>query len=308
MRQHNELHQQDHLLRLASAVEKLMKDTQLPLQPMQAHITSIENRSRKELCGSSSASTEAKGDSWDTDDSLKKPVLHRTRSLASASEKVSFSSFNGLATENSQEVVLQLRNQVANQQQHIIELTSKVAYLESHLQDTRTELHDVTMNLKNRCCGGVFIWRLQNYKKLRMEAKRGAPNCVIHSPGFYTSFNGYQICIRLNLNGVENARGTHLSLFIHLMQSDNDDILTWPFTGNVTLTICDQHRVSSKRNHISDVLTAKPELAAFQRPTSYRNHKGFGYMEFAPISYLESADRCFIKEDTLLIKAEARIN
>ena len=308
MRMHSDQNQQAHLLFLATAVERLMRDAQHPLQ---SEVEALGHHMQKLISVSSSSSIHSAGaDACAADNDLKKPVLQRTRSLASSGEKHLGNSVFGseYAAENYQEVILYLRNQVANQQQHILELRSKVNYLESSLQDTRTELRDTKMDLRNRSCQGNFIWRVKNYQKLRDEAKNGAPNCVIHSPGFYTSFNGYQFCIRLNLNGVENARGTHLSLFIHLMQSDNDDILPWPFTGKVTLSICDQQEVAAKRNPITETLVAKPGLAAFQRPNTLRNHKGFGYMEFAPISYLESDERCFIKDDTLLIKAEVRSN
>jgi len=312
MRSHMEQYQREHLAMLADSVEQLMAKYPKPSPDVAAMGAQLQNF----FSASTSAECEPQGHAMaaavDFEEDLKKPKLKRAASLATQPEK-SFVESESMrygsgeyAVEQSHDVVLQLRNQVASQQQHIIELQSKVNYLESTVQDARSDLQNVKLDFKRRLCHGSFVWRLKNYKKLREEARLGAPNCVLHSPGFYTSFNGYQFCIRLNLNGVENAQGTHLSLFIHLMQSENDDILAWPFTGKVTLTICDQHQVASKRTSISETLVAKPGLAAFQRPTTFRNHKGFGYMEFAPISYLESEDRFFIKDDVLLIKAEVR--
>lgn len=305
-----EQYQQEHLLCLASSVENMVRH---PDSVSSAEVKAVDEQLHTLMSDTPSELTctltpLAMGGSPSTsngNEELKKPALHRTRSLALYGEK-------GLAGESSDEhspeAVLQLRQQVANQQQHILELRSKVEHLQNSFQDTRSQLRDMMMDIQHRSCQGSFLWRLKNYKKLRAEALSGSPNCVIHSPGFYTSFNGYQFCIRLNLNGVENAQGTHLSLFIHLMRSDNDDVLPWPFTGKVTLSVCDQHQQASKRNPISETLVAKPGLAAFQRPTTFRNHKGFGYMEFAPLSYIESEERCFIKDDMLLIKAEVRPN
>jgi len=198
-----------------------------------------------------------------------------------------------------------LRHKVATQQQHILELRSKVTYLSDELTHTRKEL-DFTRSEFNRCCNGSFIWRLHNYQSLRDASKKSTATCVLHSPGFYTSYNGYKFCIRLNLNGVENAQGTHLSLFIHVMQSENDDVLSWPFLGKITLSIIDQNKIPAKRNHITEILTAKPGLEAFQKPNTMRNHKGFGYMEFAPLSFIESTEREFIKGDTLIIRADVK--
>lgn len=208
MRNHAEQNQQDHLQLLASVVETMMRDPQTPLRPeLKAVGDQLQNLTLAEP-----RMAEASGKTIDFNGDLKKPVLQKTRSLASSGEKQAFHS-GELGGENPLEILNELRNHVATQQQHIIELRSKVTHLENSLQDTRSELRDTKMDLRNRSCQGRFIWRLKNYQKLRQEAKRGAPNCVIHSPGFYTSFNGYQFCLRLNLNGVENARGTHLSLF-----------------------------------------------------------------------------------------------
>jgi len=48
------------------------------------------------------------------------------------------------------------------------------------------------------------------------------------------------MCVRVNLDGVENAQGTHLSLFVHLMKGDYDELLPWPFSGSITLTVINQ--------------------------------------------------------------------
>ena len=309
MKQHMEQSQQEHLLALVMCVERLSDEQ----RPALDDLKEIESRMSSMMpAGATSGASESlvkpADFNLDTEDDLKKPKQGTVAMLARNGAGYTTSVFNSgeYVIGAEAEATMQLRNQISNQQQHILELRSKVNYLENTIQDLKSDLRDARNDMKNRNCLGTYIWRLKNYSKLRAEAKRGAPNCVIHSPGFYTSFNGYQFCIRLNLNGVENAQGTHLSLFIHLMQSENDDILTWPFTGKVTLTICDQHSQQSKRNPITETLVAKPGLAAFQRPSSYRNHKGFGYMEFAPISYLESEDRCYIKNATLLIKADVR--
>lgn len=315
MKHHMEQCQQEHLLSLAICVERMSEDP----RPALDDLKELESRMSSMLpVGAMSGASESLVKPADLsqyhEDDLKKPKLQRDGSFADPSAVPERNGGYTTSVYNSGEYVIgaeaettmQLRNQISNQQQHILELRSKVNYLENSLQDIKSDLRDARNEMKNRNCQGTYIWRLKNYSKLRVDAKRGAPNCVIHSQGFFTSFNGYQFCIRLNLNGVENAQGTHLSLFIHLMQSENDDILTWPFTGKITLTICDQQSQPSKRNPITETLVAKPGLAAFQRPNSYRNHKGFGYMEFAPISYLESEDRCFIKNDMLLIKAEVK--
>ena len=52
---------------------------------------------------------------------------------------------------------------------------------------------------------------------------------------------------RVYANGNGDGKGTHVSVFAHLMKGDNDDYLTWPFTGTVTFELLDQ--LESKNHH-----------------------------------------------------------
>lgn len=157
-----------------------------------------------------------------------------------------------------------------------------------------------------RVCNGQFYWHIHNYSKLQHEAERGETT-ALHSQPFYTSpSSGYKMCIRANLNGVDSARGSHLSLFIHFMQGEFDDVVDWPFSGQIIISVIDQNERCELRNHVSETLSAKPHLAAFQRPATPRNHKGFGYMEFLPLSSLRNST--YIRNDTLIIKADVKPN
>lgn len=163
------------------------------------------------------------------------------------------------------------------------------------------ELTDKNIEMESRYCKGSYIWKVTDYQKRRREALEGEVT-VLHSPGFYSGIYGYRLCIRLNLNGVDSATGRHMSLFVHFMKGDYDDLLPWPFRGKITLSILDQNEVFENRQHISEVLMAKPHLAAFKKPTTLRNHKGFGYMEFAPIALIETSS--FVRNDTIFIRAK----
>ena len=191
--------------------------------------------------------------------------------------------------------------QLARHEQQLLAVSAKVDSLEKKLRDQNAALaakDELIVALESRLCNGVYYWRIKEFSVARQEAKDGLVT-VRHSDGFYTSCHGYKLCIRANLNGVDNGNGSHVSLFIHFMRGDFDDILDWPFKGRITMTIMDQ---GEHRQHIVEVLESKPTLAAFQRPHSNRNHKGFGYIEFAPIGLIENSS--YVKNDTLIIKAE----
>ncbi|XP_072172049.1 TNF receptor-associated factor 6-like [Diadema setosum] len=192
--------------------------------------------------------------------------------------------------------------------QRVIELESKnkskeheIRSLKGKVEQARTEIKDIQEHSAN----GVFVWRLHGYSRLCYAAERGEPT-VRHSDGFYTSSCGYRLCIRVNINKSEGLAGVgYISLFVHFMQGKYDDLLEWPFRGSITLSIIDQNEDGSKRKDIKEMLQAKSVLDAFKRPKTVRNHKGFGYMEFASIDSLERNSN-FVKNDVLLIKVEVQ--
>ncbi|XP_068691439.1 TNF receptor-associated factor 6-like [Montipora foliosa] len=147
------------------------------------------------------------------------------------------------------------------------------------------------------------MWELYDVGRLRREAIRGL-TLALHSPGFYTALeNGYKFCLRINLNGVDSGKGKHIALFVHAMSGSFDERLQWPFKGRVTLTLLDQSSQSSAPNHITETFKVNDEdLLAFRRPTVERNHKGYGYVKFAPITVL--SDARYVKDDRTLIRAE----
>ncbi|XP_035674783.1 TNF receptor-associated factor 6-B-like [Branchiostoma floridae] len=193
-----------------------------------------------------------------------------------------------------------LRTKVHTQETRIVEQQHYIRELELKLGSLQEKYFELEEKTKEKMCNGTYIWRIKEYSKLRQQAINGEAT-VRHSLGFYTSYYGYKLCVRVNLNGVDSAHGTHISLFIHFMMGDNDDILEWPFQGKITLSILDQNsNPNQQAKHITETLVAKPSYAAFQRPTTLRNHKGFGYMEFALLRSLESGQ--YIKNDTLIIR------
>ena len=53
------------------------------------------------------------------------------------------------------------------------------------------------------------------------------------------------MCIGVNANGSGAATGTHVSVFAYLMKGKNDDNLPWPFTGEITITLLNQMRITT---------------------------------------------------------------
>ena len=90
-----------------------------------------------------------------------------------------------------------------------------------------------------------------------------------------------------------------MAVFVHLMKGEYDDLLDWPFPGIITLSVLDQ---SSDRNHISQLVQAKPNLLAFQRPDDAICRTGCGFVKFAPIEVFFRPQ--YVKNDKLFLKIE----
>lgn len=173
------------------------------------------------------------------------------------------------------EYVTELQKRVATLEQHNLELQSKV-----EAEKQRNEL------LEARCCNGEYVWKVRNFSAVKD---------VSHSPGFYTGMFGYKVCLRMNVNRQDGT----ISIFVHFMMGDYDDILNWPFTGKIHFVILDQ---SSEQHpeHIKATFDSDPKLEAFKRPVIKRNPKGFGFKDLTTIEHLQR--RPYIKDNSLFIK------
>ena len=68
-------------------------------------------------------------------------------------------------------------------------------------------------------------------------SKRKLFNNVYHGPPFYTHPQGYKMCLRVYANGDGSGKGTHVSIYAHLMKGEHDDQLQWPFEGEIVLEL-----------------------------------------------------------------------
>lgn len=191
----------------------------------------------------------------------------------------------------------------------IQELKQSLSHLHQRFQQQAekvSSLESLREEIVARQCNGCFLWRIDNVERHRQAAKNGTAT-ALHSRGFYTSVYGYKICIRVNLNGIEKGCNKHIALFIHFMKGDYDDLLDWPFHGTITLSILDQNKPQDGvRANYTESLEANPTLAAFARPSASRNHKGFGYIEFAPLTILDNPR--YVKNSVLFIRATVRVS
>lgn len=98
----------------------------------------------------------------------------------------------------------------------------------------------------------------------------------------------------MNLSPIHNKS---IALHVHLMKTDNDEFLEWPFHGSIQITLVNP---SFPKMCLKDTMMSVPTLEAFQRPRSDICPKGFGYAKYVSIHSLKLQG--YIADDSVQIR------
>ena len=69
------------------------------------------------------------------------------------------------------------------------------------------------------------------YRTIQHFSQHKANDKELYTDPFYTSKRGYKVTLRVVPNGHKSAKGTHVSVYMHLMKGANDNNLQFPMTG-----------------------------------------------------------------------------
>ncbi|XP_004523584.1 TNF receptor-associated factor 6 [Ceratitis capitata] len=196
--------------------------------------------------------------------------------------------------------------QYANEadEQLIQSMYQRIVVLEQRLREQDLKLENLTKQLAvrqqidARYSNGTVVWEITNFRNV-VEQLRTDANHLLYSRDFYTSPHGYRFCARLN---IQPRHVNLLSLHVHLMQSENDFHLDWPFKGRIKLCM-----VHPKDPILSqhDTIMTKPEVMAFHRPRERISTRGFGFVEYAKIA--DVMLKGFCEEDKVVIKIQINL-
>ncbi|XP_022910567.1 TNF receptor-associated factor 6 isoform X2 [Onthophagus taurus] len=148
-----------------------------------------------------------------------------------------------------------------------------------------------------RHCNGCYLWFINDIKN-KINTMRNNTYTMFYSPGFYSSPNGYKLCVRFNLSTRNNS---YIAVLVHMMKTEHDNALDWPFSGRISVSIV--HPNDPNKN-IKETMMTRPELEAFRQPVQELNTKGFGYTEFASLE--DIIEQGFIDANQLIIKVQVQ--
>lgn len=145
---------------------------------------------------------------------------------------------------------------------------------------------------------GTLVWRIKDFWKKVKWIKENPGVNMLYSEECFTDPNGYKFCARIRLS--PNVKDC-LGFYIHLMKSENDDHLSWPFIGRIKISMI--HKDQAKSQH--DTVMSSPDVLSFHRPVEEISSRGFGFQEHSLIP--DIIKRGFIHNDCLSFKVHLNI-
>ena len=61
-----------------------------------------------------------------------------------------------------------------------------------------------------------------------------------YSSSFYTHPRGYKMCLNVEANSWGGSKGSYVGVALYMMPGDYDNILKWPFRGEITIQLLNQ--------------------------------------------------------------------
>jgi len=166
------------------------------------------------------------------------------------------------------------------------------------MEEEQRVMKDDTVHCQTRSC----VFKIPNFNQQKTSQE------AWYSPPFYTHPRRYKMCIRVYANGYGDGEGTHVSVFAYLMQGKNDDNLSWPFRGEVTITLLNQ--LQDKNHHTERVTYPEDKDDETNRRVvdSDRGLEGFGWRQFISrdeLGYYRWYNCQYLKDDCLYFRITA---
>ena len=139
------------------------------------------------------------------------------------------------------------------------------------------------------------------YRTIQHFSQHKANDEELHTDPFYTSKGGYKVILRVFPNGDRSGKGTHVSVYIHLMKGANDNILQFPMTGIFTVQVMNwkgdyQHFEQSIKFDNNTPVKNRERVVTGERA------EGSGFHQFVSHNELTSSNKQYLHEDKMCLK------
>ena len=189
----------------------------------------------------------------------------------------------------------ELKKHEDNDRLHFRIITETVFEYKHQIQQLRQENIDLRDVVRTRS-REKFTFMLTSFTGHREHNK------IFYSRPFYSNQNGYKFCIRVDANGYSDFEGEHVSVYACLMRGEQDNTLSWPFTGTVKFELLNHLEDS---NHHMARTSFPADSVNSKRVTKGDRNVGLGKYKFIAHSALDynSAKNCqYLKDDKLFFR------
>ena len=102
-------------------------------------------------------------------------------------------------------------------------------------------------------------------------------------------------CLRVDPGGYGSCKGTHLSVYVYLMQGECDDQLKWPFCGDITIKLVNQE---DDKDHVIETVNLSRSITekSCQRAVTKVRAGCGGMVTFVPLTGLQPK---YVKNDCI---------
>lgn len=145
-----------------------------------------------------------------------------------------------------------------------------------------------------------YIFKVDDFHKQLRTAKQDDSFVRLYSEPFFTHKYGYRLKLEVNPNGCKAGKGTHVSVFLHVLRGEYDSILTWPFEWKIKFILLDQ-KPNQKKNIKMSFPRKSSDYDNFKRPTTDQN-TGRGLATF--VSHETLSTEHYVVKDMLFIQLE----
>ncbi|ESO01032.1 hypothetical protein HELRODRAFT_175057 [Helobdella robusta] len=129
-----------------------------------------------------------------------------------------------------------------------------------------------------------YFWRIGNFKQSFKDAQKVSHE-EIKSPVISTSRIGYRLQFITSLYGEGRYQGQYMSVHARICPGEYDDLLSWPFSQIITLTLLDQCMDIDNRNHLPYTLNPKnvKDKKSLSKPSPNSKNPLFGTETFVKL-------------------------
>ena len=135
--------------------------------------------------------------------------------------------------------------------------------------------------------------------EMKKYSRHKANQLEFHSDPFYTSVGGYRLELKVDANGSGHGLGTHVSVFINVLNSHHNHRLSWPFQGEVVVELLNQ---LEDGGHLRQVI-------AFEVANDVRPSIGRGFCQFilqSKLPHCHETNTQFLMDDSLYFRVSVK--